>query len=177
MSKRISSMGVMGVLALSFFVFPSVADAAQYYLQYPGIGFMPKDKVATYTKHHDGFIYHNDLTDESYLCPITFNVPEGSTHFIKSLGIRYKDNLTDGYIYIKLLRRNLFSGAIHAVASWQSPGASVSHRTASQGTETGKKLLDTKKFSYWLYVYFYKDGDANPGVELILYQVRIHHGT
>jgi hypothetical protein len=113
------------------------------------------------------------------MCPVTFNVPDGSMYFIKSMGIRFKDNLADGHLHILLKRTNLFTSNVHNVANWSSghTAASTDEQTASKGTETGYKLVDTKKFVYWLYVQFNRDGDVNPYPNLILYQVRIHYGT
>jgi hypothetical protein len=117
--------------------------------------------------------------DEYYMCPVNFNVPDGSVYFIKSIGIRYKDYIANGQIIVYLKRINLYTGNVHTVVSWDSGLAAHSSTilTASKGTETGYKLVDSKKFVYWLSVYFYVDGDVTPGSDLTLFQVRIHYGT
>jgi hypothetical protein len=169
----------IGFFTLSIFCFSPMIYAEQYYDQYPGNGFVPNQETAKYFRSYYGFILHNNTDDEEYFCPVTFNVPDGSVYFIKSIGIRYKDNLSSGKIMVQLRRLNLYTGADHDVAFWESDlsGASISPQTYSQGTYTGLKLIDTKKFSYWLRIYFYADGDTNPYDQLVLYQVRIHYGT
>ena len=170
----------IGIVALSTLGFSAVAHAEQYYDQYPGNGFLPEVQYYAYYRSWDwGFIYHDDINDADYNCPVTFNVPEGSVYFIKSIGLRYKDNLTDGQIQVVLYRGNIFTGAVHVVAAWASgPGAaSSSTQTASKGTEPGVKLVDTKKFVCWLNVFFFRDGDINPHVNLMIYQIRVHYGT
>jgi hypothetical protein len=166
-------------LTLSILFFPTVIHADQYYDQYPGNGFIPKFATSAYFRSFAGQLNHDDIYDEDYLCPVNFNVPDGSIYFIKSIGIRYKDNLTDGYLLVELRRRNLYTGAMHVVATWQSnySGASSGEQTASKGTEPGVKLVDTKKFAYWLTVYFSKDGDTNPSTQMELHQIRVHYGT
>jgi hypothetical protein len=93
--------------------------------------------------------------------------------------MRFFDNLTDGFINVVLKRKNLYTGALHTVATWLSgiEEASLAPQTASNGTEPGVKLVDTKKFAYFLYVYFWREGSAIPSNDLILYQIRIHYGT
>jgi hypothetical protein len=180
MSKKIIFIGIVGILILSFLSIPAESYGEQYYDQYPGMGLLPADESVSYHRIWDsGSIYHNDTSDADYNCPVTFNVPDGSVHFIKSIGIRYYDNLTDGYIYIEIKRHNLYTGANHTVATWWSglTEALPSYQTASKGTEPGFKLIDTKKFSYWLHVWFFREGDVNPAANLILFQIRIHYGT
>jgi hypothetical protein len=170
----------MGLITFSILCISTVIQAEQYYDQYPGNCFVPDEETAYYTKSaSNGDLQHDDTDDMHYYCPVTFNVPDGSIYFIKSIGMRYKDNLTDGYIWIRLKRRNLYTGAYHVVAEWSSDDSeeSSAYQTASKGTGSGVKLVDTKKFSYWLFVYFYRDGDVNPSSDLILCQVRIHYGT
>jgi hypothetical protein len=180
MSKKSFFIGVICILVFLVMLFPTVTYADQYYDQYPGNAFIPRYQTTVYYRSMtSSYIYHDDTTDEGYMCPVTFNVPDGSTYFIKSIGIRYKDNLTDGYLHILLKRINLYTGNEHTVASWNSDpvAANPSVLTASQGTETGYKLVDTKKFVYWLYVQFFRTGEVNPSQGLMLYQVRVHYGT
>jgi hypothetical protein len=153
--------------------------AEQYYDQYNGIAFVPEEETDNYIRQITGYIQHDGTNDAVYFCPVTFNVPDGSTFFIKSIGMLYRDNLTDGYIKVRLRRKNLYTCIWHEVATWQSDYASAvsSPRTASQGTNVGYKLVDTKKFSYWLVIQFERDGDVAPGTDLQLHQVRIHYGT
>jgi len=167
------------VLALSSFCFSVVIHADQYYDQYTGNSFHPQYSSSAYLRSADGTIYHDDIYDEFYFCPVNFSVPDGSTYFIKSIGIRFKDNLDDGYIRVVLRRMNLYTGNWHAVADWSSGSSAADNfvKTASQGTETGVKLIDSKKFAYFLYVTFQRDGSVSPGPNLLLYQVRIHYGT
>jgi hypothetical protein len=112
-------------------------------------------------------------------CPINLSVPDGSICFIKSIGMQYFDNLTDGYVYVALIRKNLYTGISATVAFWFSGSSQASENVqrASKGTESGVKLIDTKKFVYSLHVQFYRDGDVNPAADLGLYQVRVHYGT
>jgi hypothetical protein len=181
MSKKMIFIGIIGVLALSFFVFPALTFSKQYYDQYPGSAFLPIDESYSYVRSYfQGSMYQDDTSALTfYCCPVNFNVPDGSIYFIKSIGVRYRDNLTDGYITIALKRNNLYTGNNHTVASWSSGEsfASSSHLTYSQGTNPGYKLVDTKKFSYWLFVNFNKTGGGNPSSNLVIYQVRIHYGS
>jgi hypothetical protein len=180
MSKRTIYIRIIGTFAFLILFFPAATYADQYYDQYPGNGFVPRYSSSVYFRSPIyAHINHSNTEDEHYMCPVNFNVADGSTYFIKSIGMRYKDNLTDGYIIVTLKRKNLYTGNDHIVASWGSglPDASTGDQTASQGTNAGVKLVDTKKFVYWLYVYFYRDGSANPSANLKLYQVRIHYGT
>jgi hypothetical protein len=177
MSKRII---FIGLFTLSIFCFSPMIFAEQYYDQYSGNAFVPSDSTSTYLRSYDfPYIAHNDTNDEGYVCPVTLNVPDGSAYFIKSIGIRFKDNLPDGHFHIVLKRKNLFTGNVHIVANWSSGHTSASslEQTASKGTEDGVKLVDTKKFVYWLRVVFQRDGDVNPYPNLVLYQVRVHYGT
>jgi hypothetical protein len=179
MSEKTGLIGLFGAIAFSIFFITAVIHADQYYDQYSGNSFQPQFSSSTFVKAGDGSIYHNDDFDDFYFCPASFSVPDGSTYFIKSLGIRYKDNLTDGYLLVRLKRLNLYTGNSHTVASWNS-GTLDSNpiiQTHSQGTETGYKLVDTKKFAYWLEIRFYRDGITNPSTNLMIYQVRIHYGT
>jgi len=145
MSKKMTLFGLIGILSLPFLVFPSLAPADQFYLQHPGISFHAQYATQLYFKSNNGYLYHNDDMDEEYMCPVHFSIPDGAIYFIKSLGIRYKDNWTDGFLMVRLRRRNLYTGAMHDVATWQSDksGASPSEQTASQGTDAGYKLIDT----------------------------------
>jgi hypothetical protein len=180
MTRKTIFIGLLGLLALSLLVFPALTHADQYYPQYTGVSFTPTNKDATYHKDHwVGYLYHGDTNDEFYVHPVSFEVPDGSAHYIKSIGIRYRDNLTDGYLEVYLKRRNLYTGNYHTVATWNSgySESSSSPQTASKGTNVGYKLIDTKKFAYWLYVEFNRDGDVNPDSGLVLYQIRIHYGT
>jgi len=179
MSRKTVIIGIAGLLASLILLFPSTARAAQYYLQYIGNSFQPKTDSLSFMKGGEGYLYHNDTSDASYFCPVNFSVPDGSVHFIKSIGMRYRDGLPDAHLYVELLRRNLYTGSWHTVASWQSnhEGSSSSILTASKATNTGYKLADIKKFSYWLHVAFIRDGEANPSSDLMLYQVRVHYGT
>ena len=176
MSKKTNITGFIIILAFSILLFPTLNSAEQHYLQFSGNGFVPEHSSAAFFRSPTGYLYHDDFIDESYCCPVTFSVPEGSTYFIKSLGIRYYDNLVDGYIGIVLRRKNLFTGTWHNVASWTSSSSS-SDQTTCHGTISGYKLIDTKKFSYWLEVLFFRDADLTPGSALKLYQVRVHYGT
>jgi hypothetical protein len=180
MSKKNIFIGIIGIFTLSFLVFPTLTSADQYYLHYAGNGLLPPDESVSYLKgYNSGSMYHNDTSDMGYICLVNFNVPDSSAYFIKSIGMAYKDNLTNGYISVKLKKENLYTGVIYTVAEWSSgtSNASSSIQTASKGTNTGVKLVDTKKFCYWLMVYFYVDGDVNPSFNMRLYQVRIHYGT
>jgi hypothetical protein len=179
MSKTTVFIRLFGVMAFLILVIPVATYADQYYDQYPGNGFQPKSASLTYGKSENSFIYHSDTTDAYYFCPVNFSVPDGSTHFIKSIGIRFYDSLTDGNIYVELKRKNLYTGAIHTVAWWTSgfSETTVSEQTASKGTESGVKLIDAKKFAYFLYIFFFREGSVSPGGCLVLYQVRIHYGT
>jgi hypothetical protein len=171
----------IGIVILSILFFSTLIFADQYYDQYPGNSFVPINKDYSYFKSAmSSYLFNNSTLEAYYVCPVNFNVPDGSVYFIKSIGILYKDNRTSGGISICLYRNNLYPpGAAHQVALWESgySEASESIQTACQGSRNGYKLVDTKKFTYWLYVYFYVDGAVNPGSELILYQVRIHYGT
>jgi len=169
----------IGFVALSILCISTVIYAQQYYDQYSGNSFQPQFSSSTFVKSGDGSIYHNDDFDDFYFCPANFSVPDGSTYFIKSLGIRYKDNLADGYLLVRLKRKNLYTGNSHTVASWNSGTlfSNSSDLTHSEGTEAGFKLVDTKKFTYWLEIRFYRDGVTNPSNNLMIYQVRIHYGT
>jgi hypothetical protein len=180
MSKKPFFIRLFGIMAFSILFIPTASYADQYYDQYPGNSFFPDDETVSYEKGPDNpYLSHDDTDDKYYYCPINFNVPDGSTYFIKSIGMLYKDNLTDGYLRVRLYRQNLYTSAEHLVADWSSGklNASVGEQTASHGTISGFKLVDSKKFAYWLCVYFYRDGDVNPGSNLVLYQVRIHYGT
>jgi hypothetical protein len=180
MSKKTFLIRLIGIMAFSILFITAVIHAEQYYDQYPGNGFLAEDESLSYYRDWDvGYLYHNDTSDVAYNCPVNFNVPDGSVYFIKSIGIRYLDNLTIGQISIHLKRENLYTGAFHTVASWTSGtlNASSSVQTYSKGTEPGVKLVDTKKFVYWLYISFYVSGAVNPSTDLKLYQVRIHYGT
>ena len=177
MSRKTIFIGIVTLLILCF---STVIQADQYYDQYPGNGFLPADESLSYHKNNTLCnINHNDTSDGIYTCPVNFNVPNGSNYFIKSLGILYFDNITNGEITVQLRRENLYTGISHPVASWSSGESfeSPSPQTYSQGTIAGYKLVDTKKFAYWLVVYFYVDGAVNPYGDLALYQVRIHYGT
>jgi hypothetical protein len=180
MSRKSIFIRLFGIMVFFILFITAVSYAEQYYDQYPGIGFVPW----VYDIEHnmnwaEGSLYHEDTSDDYYLYPVNFNVPDGSTYFIKSIGIRYLDNLADAYLEVKLMRENLFTGASHIVASWQTTleGANLSVQTASQGTISGRKLVDSKKFAYWLSVYFYRNGDVDPFHSMALWQVRIHYGT
>ena len=180
MLKKTLFIGLIGILAFSILFFPALVNAEQYYSHYAGCCFVPESDTASYVKYvPDSRLYHNDTTDKHYMCPVNFNVPDGSPCFIKSIGVRYLDNIGTGHILVVLERKNLYNGVFQAVASWSSGllSANPSVLTASQGTYAGYKLVDTKKFAYWLQVYFYTDADVNPGVNLILHQIRIHYGT
>jgi hypothetical protein len=179
MFKTMPSIVFICMLTLPFFIFPSLASTDQYYLHYPGIGFQPGDETQAHYKNPTGYLYHNDTNDEYYFCPVNFNVPEGSAYYIKSIGMRYLDDLPDGHLEVLLRRRNLYTGAYHTVAEWQSShtGTSALYLTASKATIAGYKLIDTKKFSYWLYVFFVRDGATIPGPDMAIYQVRVHYGT
>jgi hypothetical protein len=168
MSKKMIFIGIIGVLTLSFLIFPTLTYADQYYLQYSGNSFQPWKNTMAYEKSHDGHIFHFTSGTGYYYCPVNFNIPDGSTYFIKSIGMRFYDNLTDGDVYIELKRINLYTGAVHTVANWSSgiPDASSNDQTACQGTISGYKLVDTKKFAYYLYVFLWKEGSANPGSDL-----------
>jgi hypothetical protein len=179
MSNKISFLGLSAILVFSVLFSPAIINADQYYLNLPGNGFGPESGSASYIRSTSGYLYSTDLINRNFVCAVPFDVPDGSVHFIKSIGMRYKDNLTDGYIRIRLKRLNLFTGALHTLAEWESglDTSSGSVQTASQGTIAGTKLVDTKKFAYYLYVYFYVDGLVNPDTNLMLYQVRVHYGT
>jgi hypothetical protein len=180
MSKNTFFIGIIGIMGLSVILFPAITYADQYYDQYPGIAFQPQTPDLIYEKTGQNGMWHDDATAiPRYYCEVNFNVPDGSTYFIKSIGVRYLDNLINGNVQVHLYRKNLYTGADHIVASWQSShlGGSSSEMTASQGTNAGYKLVDTKKFAYWLIAFFMMDGDVSPGEQLKLFQVRIHYGT
>jgi len=179
MPSKISNFFVSSILMFSVLIAPAIINADQYYLNLPGNGFGPETGTASYIRSISGYLYSTDIINRNFVCSVPFNVPDGSVHFIKSMGPRYKDSLTDGLIRIRLKGLNLFTGALHTVAEWESglDASSGSIQTESQGTIAGYKLVDTKKFSYYLYAYFYVDGLVNPDTNLILYQVRIHYGT
>jgi hypothetical protein len=180
MSKKTFLIKLFEVMAFSIFFITAASHAAQYYDQYPGNGFLPKSESLSYNRScENASLYHNDTSLADYNCPVNFNVPDGAAYFIKSIGIRYLDNLSNGFIEVILMRKNLYTGAAHTVASWScgSSEASSFDQTASQGTNAGYKLVDTKKFSYWLIVSLYTEGSVNPSFNLKLYQVRIHYGT
>jgi hypothetical protein len=180
MFKKTGVIRIVGISAFFIFFFPAITGADQHYDQYPGGGFVPwLESTAYFRSVHDGFIHHNDTGGAVYMCPVNFNVPDGSVYFIKSIGMRFYDNLTNGNVKVRLQRINLFTGAVHLVANWDSNlgAASTSVQTASKATNTGFKLVDSKKFAYWLYVDFYTDVTANPCSDLKLYQVRVHYGT
>jgi hypothetical protein len=180
MSKTTAISSLIFLLVISTLIFPPRTHADQYYLHYAGNCFMPRLAALTYYKEAAlSYMYHDDTNDAAYMCPVDFNVPDGSVYFIKSIGIRFLDNLSDGYIHVELRRQNLYTGTVAYVAEWNSggPAAAPSSQTASQGTRAGYKLLDTKKFAYWLFVEFYKTGAENPGLSLRLFQIRVHYGT
>lgn len=169
-----------GILIAMFLIFPALTYAQQYYIHFSGSQFIPGDESYNYQKSSSGeFIFHNDSSDGFYFTPVNFNKDSTGAFFIKSISIRYADNFTDGYIYVSLVRRNLFNGAQHTVASWSSGTSSttVSPTVAHKSSNTGYKLVDNLKFSYHLYVYFYRDGATFIGGSLTLYQVRVHYGT
>jgi hypothetical protein len=180
MSKKSFFIGIFSILAFSAILLPTLTYADQHYDQYPGNGFVPQHSDSNcFRSPESTYIFHAGTNDEYYMCPVNFNVPDGSTYFIKSLGLRYLDDLTDGYIYVSLRRRNLYTGATHDVALWGSGQtfANASPQTYSQGTLAGYKLVDTKKFSYWLYIHFWRVGEVSPGDNLMIYQIRVHYGT
>jgi hypothetical protein len=180
MSKKTIFIGFIGILTFSILFIPIMTYGDQYYDQYPGNSFVPQHSDSScYRSSSNAYIYHAGTNDERYICPVNFNVPDGSTYFIKSIGLRYLDDLTDGYVRVVLRRRNLYTAADNNVASWSSGEAfaDANPLTASQGTTAGYKLVDTKKFSYWLYIDFYRSGDVSPGDNLMIYQIRVHYGT
>ena len=180
MSKKTLFIKLFGVMAFLILFVTTASYADQYYDQYPGNGFLAEDESFSYYRSWiEPGIYHNDILDGHYTCPVNFSVPEGSVCFIKSMGIKFYDNLTDGCIDVSLKRKNLYTGSVHTVASWRSGISETSGGTinAFKGTESGVKLVDTKKFVYWLTVFFNRNGDVNPGPHLILFQIRIHYGT
>jgi hypothetical protein len=179
MSKNTLLIRLFGTMALSILFIAATTYADQYYDQYQGNCFVPYDEDTSYEKTWTGRLLDDDTSDPFYFCPVNFCVPDGSVHFIKSIGVRFKDNLTDGALHVSLVRRNIYTGNYHTVAAWASnhSAASDSDQSASQGTNAGYKLVDAKKFSYWLKVWFAKDGFDSPHPNLVLIQVRIHYGT
>ena len=180
MSRKAFFIGFTIILTLSFLIFPPLTYAEQYYLHYPGTVFTARNEDAAYIKGTTYCqLYHNDTNDEYYYCPVDFNVPDGSVHFIKSLSIRNLDNLTDGRLFVELRRCNIFNSAYHPVAAWSGSTAIANPSTVNVNVASnpGFKLIDTKKFTYYLIVKFERDGDLNPGASLKLYQIRIHYGT
>jgi hypothetical protein len=175
-SKKIS---LVVIFLFSTLFFAATTHAVQYYLHYPGNSILPNYPTYFYERNTQyGYFNHEDTIKGMYSTPVNFNTPFSGTFFIKSMGIRFRDSISDGHMEVKLIRRNIFSGADAVVAEWDS-GLTASNsiaQTVNVGTTTGYKLIDTKKFCYWLYVSFYKTG-GNPGLNLILYQVRIHYGT
>ena len=177
MSKKIS---FIVIFLFSTLFLPVIIHAAQYYLHYPGNNFLPEYQTNLYHRSTQwGWIYQSDTTDGSYATPVNFNTPFSGTYFIKSLGIRYLDSLEDGYVAVRLIRRNIFSGAVVYVAEWESGLAASSSisQTVNVGSSTGYKLIDTKKFCYWLEAFFYRQGTTSPSTQITIYQVRIHYGT
>ena len=183
MSKKTFFIKLFGVMAILILLITTASYADQYYDQYPGNGFLPRYDFQCYTRgSFSAYINMEESLQAGtvYSCPVHFNVPNGSVHFIKSIGIRYLDNVTNGRIDVYLRRQNIYNGAIHEVASWTGgsiEGASSSDQTAFQGANAGYKLINTNKFVYYLVIRFFVAYLANPGADLKLYQVRIHYGT
>ena len=182
MSRKTILIGILSLFLL--LIAPAATYSAEYYLQYGGSAFNPESCVLKYNcaldslSHYSNEGYPPYIQFGRYFCPVNFNVPDGSSCFIKSISIRYYDNRSDSYLQIQLLRKNLYNGTTHAVAEWSSGElfASGSFVTDHIGTIAGYKLVDTKRFKYYLMVRF-----VYPGVPdftgMSLGQVRIHFGT
>lgn len=176
-SKKIS---LVVIFLFSTLFFAATTHAVQYYLHYPGNSILPNYPTYFYERNTQyGYFNHEDTIKGMYSTPVNFNTPFSGTYFIKSLGIRYLDSLEDGYVAVRLIRRNIFSGAVVYVAEWESGLAASSSisQTVNVGSSTGYKLIDTKKFCYWLEAFFYRQGTTSPSTQITIYQVRIHYGT
>lgn len=180
MPKKANFLGIACILIGAFLLYPALTYAQQYYIHFSGTQFIPGDESYNYQKVSTGeYLYHNDVSDGFYFAPVNFNKDSTGAFFIKSISVRYYDGYTDGYVYVALTRRNLFNGVSHTVASWSSGTSSTTSvvAVAHKSSNAGYKLVDTQKFSYHLYVYFYRAASGFCGGSLRIHQVRVHYGT
>ena len=166
MIRKITLLGIIGILVGTFLVFPALNLAQQLYVQYPGNCFMAADESYNWSKSSNGNL-QSYTYDSYYYCPVNFYV---NGLYVKGMSVDYLDNTATGYIRVKLMRRHFPSGAIQTVAEFQSSSSGTPGRTKGHTVSiSGKKYINTAYYTYWLEVYF-SEGTAS----LDIASVRIH---
>lgn len=105
-----------------------------------------------------------------YTASVYFNLPDSGTYFIKSIAIYYFD-YSNGNVTVQLKRRNLYTGAVHTIATVSSSGTPM-YAAAFAASKVGYKRLNSFKFAYYVVATF-PGGNA----DLYLASIRIHCGT
>lgn len=172
MQRKLFILGSLGLMCFMLLC-PMTASAQQIYLQFHGGSFEEMDETYDIYRGGVGFTYftrHNGPGAGTYFHTVNFNKPDGHPNYIKSVSVRYYDSDASVNLTIRLVRRNIFTNAIHTVATWTSsgtPGWAIAH----QPTIDGYKLVDTQKFVYILEAIW-----SGAGTGVYLYQVRVHYG-
>lgn len=172
MQKKSIFLGFLGLLCF-LLLSPMTSLAQQYYGQYLASAFEPMDETYEFERGTTNYYFtHDGPSSGHYFHTVNFNRPVTVVLYIKSVSIRYYDSDSTNNLQVRLMRRNIFTNALHTVATWTSsgtPGWGIAH----QATNDGYKLIDTQKFVYFLDVYF----PAGSGQKLYFYQIRVHFGS